>query len=884
MKLRIIFFILFVFIGKESFSQIIPPNLFNNNTTTNNSNSNNQPSKIQANRQESNQGERIQSIPTTFLEEQTTENNLEDQPISGSNNPPSSIFGIEQFRKTNLGFNENIRLATPESYIIGPQDELVVDVYGPFEQHLNLEVSKDGYIRINKVGNIFVSGLSLAEVQRKIIKALSTIYQGIILSDNSPLNKNQPSASIHLGEIRTIQVNVVGNVEKPGVFSVPSLARAINVLYLAGGPTELGTFRNIKIIRNNAVIKTVDLYSFLTKGYMLDDINLNDGDVIFVDVFNTRVKLLGEINKPLEYELKEGEDLKTVINNYAGGFTSNAYLEKIKVIRNTNIERKLIDVPLNLMDSFLPKNGDEITIGKIKLNRYENKVSIVGEIWRPGDYSLEDNQTILDLINNSGGFKENAFVNRILIQRLNPDLTLSNISINFKNIQKDPSKNLILQREDFITVYSKDNLHEPYTVTIHGDFNILENNSKYSENSNLINSEEKLRLGLDNNSQIVKPIEEELEKLPNDNQDKSIKQSEGERKDSNSIFVESEIPSDIKKYDNLNRLLNRQIKITLPFENQMTVEDLILKAGGLKESASQGEIEIVRRKKNNTIDISDSRGEIAQIIKFKINNNLELDQNSSSFILEPFDEIFIRNSPNYVLQRFVTLKGEINYPGVYGMNFKNERISDFIRRGGGLTSTAFVEGARLNRKFIETQSNLNQKNKSLENLSNNDNKLILEQNNIQKESLVTTEQIGIDLKKALEFPGSQYDLILQDGDIIEIPIEPQTVKISGQVLYPTNVSFQKGLNLTDYVNMAGGFTKTSARSKVFVQYPNGSINSTKRFLFFKSHPKITRGAEIVVPEKIIQENSFGNIAYLVSIFTGTITSIISVTTLIKTAQ
>jgi len=770
----------------------------------------------------------------SFTSAVTKTDSLEDQ-----------IFGKSFFKGKNLFFEPNLKIATPQNYIIGPDDQLIIDIYGYSEDHYSLTVSSDGSVKIPKIGIIQLGGLSIQEAKKKIVNRLSRIFVGLKTEGNG-VSATNLYATITLGNIRQINVLVQGEVENPGSYSVPSLAKAINVLYLAGGPTVNGTFRSIELIRNNKVIGKIDLYDYLIGGILKNDFTLQDRDIIKVGLYENRITLLGKVKRPLIFEFLSNENIEQIIQNFGGGFTEDAYKQNIKLTRFTTKERKLLDINYELASSVFAKSGDIINVEGINSNRFENRVKIIGEVWRPGDYSLENCPTILKLIENAGSFKENAFTNRILIKRLRNDNIYENIAFNYLDILNKKSPDIVLKREDEIFVQAIDHLREEFTVTIHGEVNFKPEN-------------ESSRLGtsVDENIRNNKKVETES--------------------DQSTIIKENEIEEELKSNEANNKLLNRQSKLTLPYIADMTVEDLIIKAGGLRESANSGLVEIVRRNKvgltqNSVSDATNSK--IGEIYKFSINNDLSINQNASKFKLEPFDEIFIRSSSNYQIQQFVTIKGEIKFPGVYGMETKNERISNIVERAGNLTFTANLDGASLLRKRKKSDLDNLIRQDQIKELRNNYNGIEVTDN----ENNSGYEKIGIDLKKIFLNPLSNDDLIVEDGDIIDIPILKQTVKVSGEVIHPTTVTYSDGLNLKDYINRSGGYTQKSARKKGYVIYANGSINRTRNFLFFKNYPKISPGSEIVIPS--FNKNT-QPMSSVIGMYTGTITSLISVYLLLK---
>ncbi|AWL09281.1 capsule biosynthesis protein [Aquirufa nivalisilvae] len=769
------------------------------------------------------------------------------------------IFGYSIFNNKTGTFEPNLKIATPKSYVLGPDDELIIDINGYSEDHYNLTVSPDGYVKINRIGNVYVAGLTIEEAKSRIISKLSQIFVGLRKEGSGPSSTNL-YASISLGSIRTVNVTVQGEVLFPGTYSVPSLARVMNVLYLAGGPNQNGTYREIQLIRNKKVIATIDLYDFLTAGIQKNDVNIHDQDIIKVGVYKNRIEVKGKVKRPALFEIKSQESLTKVIQEFAGGFTEDAFKELVKITRYTNRERKLIDLNAALMDSFSPQTGDIIQVESVNQDRFENKLTIVGEVFRPGQFALEGSPSLLKLIDRAGGLKENAFLDRVLIQRINPDLSKTNLSVNLKDILNNKSKDIPLRREDNVSIFSILDLKEGYTVTIHGEINLKRND-----------------IILDNKLDGSNKLESNGGKVSS-SQENAIKSNTDKiNSENNAVQIESEISEELKSNEAANQLINRQLKLTLPFVEKMTVEDLILQAGGLRESAATGVVEIVRRKKN-LADNTPINSQIAEIIRFSISKKLQLDETASTFELQPYDEVFIRSSPNYELQQFITIQGQVVYPGVYGLEKKDERLSEIITRAGGLNRQAYPKGAKLIRKIQLTEFEKNRRTEQLNEIQDNFTGITAPRE--QAIANKTKETIGIDLVKALKNPGGEDDLYVLEGDIIDIPKEPQTVKVSGEVLYPNSVKYLDGKSFYDFISEAGGFTSSSARKRAYVLYSNGSVKRTKSFLFFRFHPKIEQGAEIIVPKKS-KVATGQQIVSVVSIFTGTLTSLIGIITLIK---
>jgi protein involved in polysaccharide export with SLBB domain len=495
-------------------------------------------------------------------------------------------------------------------------------------------------------------------------------------------------------------------------------------------------------------------------------------------------------------------------------------------------------------------------------------------VFRPGDFAVEGNESLLKIISRAGGLKEDAFLDRILVERINEDLSRTNLSVNLKEVILDNSKDVKLKREDKISIFSILDLREKYTVTIHGEINIVKKTSN-SKDSDKKKSKAGIKLTTDEQPKYLQNNTGQLQ----GGYDNQLQDFQNEEEEEEKIDVDTEIANDLKSESTSNSLINRQVKLTLPYVENMTVEDLILKAGGLRESAATGFVEIVRRKKNIGLDSPKLiNSQIAEIIKFGISKNLQLDETASSFKLMPFDEVFIRTSPNYELQQFVTMQGQIVFPGVYGLEKKDERLSELVSRAGGLNNQAYPQGAKLIRKNQLTESEKTRKKEQLSQIQNNFNGVSIRND---ESTTKNTELIGINLLAAINNPGGEEDLFLNEGDIIDIPREPQTVKVTGEVLYPNSVKYNEGKSFKDFISEAGGFTANSARKRAYVLYSNGSVKRARNVLFIRYFPKIERGAEIIVPRNVKNVNSAQQVFQLVSVLTGTVTSVIGIITLIK---
>ena len=655
------------------------------------------------------------------------------------------VFGAELFNNKSLTFEPNLKIATPVNYQLGPDDELIIDIYGYSEATHRLKVTPEGYIRIPLLGPVQVSGLTIEQARKKITSQLTTIYSGIA-SGNTSVN-------ITLGSIRSIKVNILGEVNLPGTYTLPSLATVFNALYASGGPNKNGSFRNIKVIRGGKTIATVDVYEFLVKGESKGNIRLMDQDVIKIGAYENRVELVGEVKRPAYYETTKNETLKELIN-YAGGFTDVAYTDRIKVTRNTAKEKSVADVPNEMFGMFNPKSGDVYEIGKI-IDRYQNRVEIRGAVFRPGIYAIDNGLTLSKLIKKADGLKEDAFTSRAIIYRLKEDNSSEVLSFDVNEVLNGKN-DILLKREDLIEINSKLALKEEYVITILGEV---------------------LRPG---------------------------------------------------KY---------------PFAENARVEDLIIAAGGLKENASRKKIEIARRFKTNGTSVEPSA---ATIISYEVNEDLK---NNNDLFLMPYDIITIYSTPGYVEQKNVKIEGEVNYPGQYTIASKTERISDLIKRSGGTSQFAFTDGAVLIRtkKLTEAEKVIRaQKIDALVKQTKDTSRL---KEIIDNEVGNLTSIVGIDLTKILKKPGSKADLLLEDGDLVSVPSTKQTVKVSGEVLYPVRIPYKGIKSYRSYVRGSGGFTQRALKNRSYIVYANGSAKATKNYVLFKIHPKVLPGSEIIVPAR-----------------------------------
>ena len=656
------------------------------------------------------------------------------------------IFGHDIFNGSGLTFEPNENLATPERYQLGPGDQLLIEIYGYSEGSFSKTISPEGSINISQIGQIQLAGLTIAEAKEKLRRTLASKYASVGGS-----NPNS-TVSITLRNIRTIQVNVMGEVVMPGTFRLSSFATVFNALYNAGGVTENGSLRAIKVVRNGKQVATVDIYGYLFNGRSDSDIALREGDIIIVPPYVNLVRAAGQVKRPMYYELAEGETLSDLIQ-YAGGFSSKAYQEDVRVIRQRGAERQIYTVRKDSVAGFAMVDGDEVQVGKT-LERFSNKVEVKGAVFRPGMYELGgDIATVRQLVRAAGDLTEDAFTGRAVIVREAEDLTFVSLSVDLGGILSGEANDVVLHKNDILVVSSQKDLNDPGTLIING----------YVQHPGIF-----------------------------------------------------------------------------PFSANTTIEDLILIAGGLIDGASTARVDVARRVVDPaSLMPSDTVGET---YSFAIKDGMAVD-GGERFLLEPYDVVSVRRSPSYRPQRFVTIEGEVAFPGEYVLLTEGERLSDLVKRAGGPTGQAYLRGGTLRRRMTEEeQAQQRAKEDLLHSVSGRDT---LDAASIRLDRIYS---VSIELDKAVQRPGSEFDPVLREGDRIFVPGQQNTVRISGAVLYPNTVVYVPGKSYRYYIDAAGGYSNNARRNKSFIIYMNG-MSRPARGGTFDYGSKIEPGCEIVVPER-----------------------------------
>ena len=689
------------------------------------------------------------------------------------------VFGRDIFRTANLTFEPSMNIATPVNYRLGPGDELQIEVWGASETNITQKVSPDGYISIPNVGPVNVNGLTVQAATNRIKAKLSQIYSGLA-SSNVNLSTH---VKVSLGQIRTIQVNIMGEVARPGTYALSSFSTVFHALYKAGGMSKMGSLRNIKVVRGGRTVATVDVYDYIINGRSHSDIRLQEGDVILASPYDALVLIKGKVKRPMYYEMKSSESIRTLIG-FAGGFSNDAYRGAVTVDRNNTKERTVATVDDMNYGVFKVKDGDVVSVGEI-LDRYDNRIEVKGAVYRPGYYELgKDIQTVKDLIEKADGLLEYAFTNRAVLHRENDDKTLEVISLNVKAIIDGTEADVTLHKNDVLFIPSKYDLEQKGTLEIRGEV--------YNPN----------------------------------------------------VF---------------------------PYAANTKLEDLIIMAGGLTESASTVRVDVTRR-------IIDRKGtkkqkEIAQTFSFGVKEGFVV-EGEPGFVLEPYDQVFVRRSPGYSEKVNVTVSGEVEFEGDYSLNVRNERLSDVLEKAGGLTEFAYIEGARLERQM--TPEEYKQAQELMDMVASNNK--VSGNDSIVVPQVSRTYPVGIDLKEILANPHSAIDPVLQDGDVIVIPQYMTTVSVSGSVRKPNSVVYDPKMKLKDYISEAGGYAERARKSGTFILYPNGHIKELGRNASAKD---IMGGSKIIVPQK---GRSQWNLATTLTSVTTSVSMLAVIASLINTMK
>ncbi len=679
----------------------------------------------------------------------------DDSVVLMENNPKSEdvvqedqVFGRNIFNTRNLTFEPSINIATPPNYRLGPGDEVIIDIWGASENTIRQQISPDGTINIGELGPLYLSGMTVEKAQDFLTKELRKIY-----SDTN----NQ--IRVTLGNTRTIQINVMGEVVQPGTYALSAFSTVFHALYRAGGVNDIGSLRKVQLVRNGKKMATIDVYDFIMHGRTQDDIRLEEGDVVIVPTYESLVQISGNVKRPMRYEMKNGETVETLIG-YAGGFTSDAYTKSLRMVRQNGKEYQVNTIDDKDYGSYRLSDGDMVTAEAI-LDRFTNKLEIRGAVYRPGIYELNDNvNTVKALIARADSLTDDAFTTRAVLYRLRDNMTREVKQIDVAALINGTIPDIVLQRNDVLFIPSIHDINDWGDVEIAGE--------------------------------VIAPG-------------------------------------------------------TYPYADNMTLEDLVIAAGGLKESASLVRVDVARRIKNPTS--AEDTKEIGEMFTFSLKDGFVVD-GEPGFVLQPYDHVYVRRSPAYSEQKNVAIDGEILYGGTYTLTSKDERISDLVKKAGGTTQFAYVRGAKLVRRANDNELQRMQDVVVLLRRQMGDERV--DSLGIKVDS---TFSVGIDLEAALKAPGSDADIILREGDVVVVPKYNNTVRINGAVMQPNVVSYKQGKDVKYYIGQAGGYNQVAKKNKKYIIYMNGQIAAVKR----RGKNLVEPGCEIIVPNKRQRQANWGNV-------------------------
>ncbi|MCF0187984.1 MAG: SLBB domain-containing protein [Bacteroidaceae bacterium] len=640
------------------------------------------------------------------------------------------VFGRDIFNNEKLSFEPNENAATPGNYVLGPGDDVYIDIWGASQMTYNGTISPDGNIVIEGIGPVTLGGMTVEKANEYLRRQFQDVYAG-------------SNVRITVGQTHTIGVNVMGEVQVPGTYTLSAFATAFHALYAAGGVNDIGTLRSIFIYRKGRKIAEIDVYDYILHGKTVDDIRLETGDVIYVGPYHSLVDIEGKVKRPMFYEMKQSETLATLLG-FAGNFAGDAYRQSIRVIRKNGYDYTVHTVEEFDFAAFKMLDGDSVTVDST-ISRFSNMVEVRGAVYRPGMYQMDGKaKTVRELLTSIDGPTEKALKGRAVIYRMKDDRSREVKSFNLEALMNGTATDIPLRNEDIIQIFDQETTQTGRTLTIYGSVN-YPGIYEYSEGT--------------------------------------------------------------------------------------SIEDLILQAGGLTDDASLQNVEVGRRVMDaKSLHQSSS---IAKTFIFSLSEDLSV-QGDPSFVLMPYDEVYVRRSPSWADNRVVSVTGEVNFEGSYMLQRKDERLSDIIKRAGGLSEYAYAEGAHLERTMSEDELD---RKKALIRLAQSSADSI-DQKSLDISNVYT---VGINLKAALENPGCTDDIILAAGDKLVVPERPTIVKVNGAVMYPNAVAWQEGKNAKYYIELAGGYSPKAKKSKAFVVYLDGSVRRLKKA------KKIEPGCEIVVP-------------------------------------
>lgn len=732
------------------------------------------------------------------------------------------IYGQNIFRNGSVSiYQPGDDLQLPESYVLGVGDEVSVSIFGRSQFEDKYKIRGDGYIRIlDGKRRVLLSGASIKSARDKLYKAFSNYY-----------NFSAGEFELIVSSQRSVNVGIYGEVNRVGSFKLIAFNNAINALAASGGPNSIGTLRRIQLLKAVGGVKVIDVYEYLNDPSQADQYYIEDNDVIHVPVQGDIVTIEGAVKRPLRYEMLKDEDLFDLLT-YAGGLREDAYRKTFELYRYENDERIKLDIPYSELrsrsTSFGLRDGDRIVVEAVEASA-RNYVNVQGEVINKGEFERRDNMTISDLVE-LAGLRPESYTAKALLIRTNPDQTKHFIWLNIDDILQNKSspRNIVLADRDVLTIWDraryadKKSFSVKGAVRVAGDFVYDEGENlrvtdaiflaggKKSDAGNIVMIYRKDPL-VPNSLEYIKVNLKEIQNNPESEQNIQVSGYDV-------IEVMSRNKFEDEQFVGIQGAVNNPGDF--PYGKNMTVGDAIILAQGLKLGASTNNIEVSR------LVFQDNDPTKTVVANLNITRDFEFDQNSdANYVLEPYDNVYIRFVPEFELQKEIKLSGEVKYPGPYSLLNDNEKITDIIKRAGGLSEEAFPDGAKLYR---------------------------------QEDSL---GYIVLRLDEVLNTANSKYNYILKDGDEIHVPKKLDFVTISGatrvdEVLDSTiigpnkeiQVAYHQGKNALFYIDYyAGGLHSEAKKNLIFVENANGEVKKTKRrFPFGYKYPKVKNGSHIKV--------------------------------------
>lgn len=773
--------------------------------------------------------------------------------------PPTHIYGQQIFRnKTLKVFSQSDDVAPSPSYILGPGDKVNISIWGISQEDATYEINQSGYIKPTGMSRITLKGISYEKARDLLRSRFSQFYRF-----------RPEEFEVTISYARTINVNIYGEVFNPGSFTIPATNTAFNALIAAGGPTDIGSVRNIKLIRNNGGTQQMDVYEFMNNPAISEDFQISNNDVIFVSVAEKIVEIKGAIRRPLKYELLATEQLKNLID-YAGGLKENAYRTTIQIKRFENDEEKIIDVKLgDLMKGsgdFTLLNGDIVTIPVIPKS-YENFASVEGAVELPGEFEIAKGMRVSDLLRKAV-LARDARTDLAYLVRVREDGTASYERVNIAEILANPSApgNYTLSDRDRLNVLSQKAFVDQELISTSGQVRNPQEIKYDPAQSIRVADAVILSGGLKPEATDFAYIRRKVLSDERETEYIRVNLVNALSNASSGDNVELKANDSLIIYSKLDFLEKSIVSVSgsvrspgeFMYDASLTLTDLLTLAGGLKMEAATNRIDIFR------VQIFENEPTRTVVATLEVDgNNFQVE--GSNFQLQPFDQVAVRSVANFELQQLVTLRGEVKFPGVYALIDDNEKLASVIKRAGGLTKEAFAEGAVLNRSIEETG------------------------------------YVVFQLEEALKNSSSNSNIIMKRGDILEIPKQKDLVEIDlsntlAAQLYDTsivrqrmiNVPYTKGKSAKYYIDeYAAGIGEKGKRKYVTVRHPSGEVQRTKNFLFFKKYPRVEKGSIVRIgrkkekPEKIKQERADTDWGKVVANSIAQVTAVLSLVILVQ---